>query len=93
MQYLAENVPQFVEPNNWPPNSPDLNVMDYFVWSAMDEMVYKGKTFSNVRDLKDAISEAWERLSQASINRAIGHWRERLNLCVRENGGHFEHKC
>ena len=23
--YLRSNVPEFIEPENWPPNSPDLN--------------------------------------------------------------------
>jgi len=37
---LEQNVPKFVRPNEWPPNSPDLNIMDYFVWGALNEMVY-----------------------------------------------------
>jgi len=31
--YLRSNVPpEFFEPENWPPNSPDLNPVDYPVW-------------------------------------------------------------
>jgi len=30
--YLRSNVPEFIEPENWPPNSPDLNPVDYAVW-------------------------------------------------------------
>ena len=30
--YLRLNVPEFFEPENWPPNSPDLNPVDYTVW-------------------------------------------------------------
>ena len=30
--YLRSNVPEFFEPENWPPNSPDLNPVDYAVW-------------------------------------------------------------
>jgi len=30
--YLRSNMPEFFEPENWPPNSPDLNPVDYAVW-------------------------------------------------------------
>jgi len=30
--YLRSNVPEFFEPKNWPPNSPDLKPVDYAVW-------------------------------------------------------------
>ena len=26
--YLQDNVPEFIEPKKWPPNSPDLNLVD-----------------------------------------------------------------
>ena len=27
--YLKDNVPEFIEPENWPPHSSDLNPVDY----------------------------------------------------------------
>jgi len=30
--YLRSHVPEFTEPEKWPPNSPDLNPVDYSVW-------------------------------------------------------------
>jgi len=30
--YLCSHVPEFIEPENWPPNSPDLNPVYYSVW-------------------------------------------------------------
>jgi len=34
--YLRSNVPpEFIEPENWLPNSPDLNPTDYSVWTAL----------------------------------------------------------
>jgi len=29
--YLRSHVPEFIEPENWPPNSPNLNPVDYSV--------------------------------------------------------------
>jgi len=32
--YLHSNVPEFTEPENWPRNSPDLNPVDYSLFSV-----------------------------------------------------------
>jgi len=41
--YLHSHVPEFIEPENWPPNSPDLNSVDYSVWGALQQMVCRHK--------------------------------------------------
>jgi len=33
-----ENV-SFIKPHMWPPNSPDLNAVDYAVWGALQQQV------------------------------------------------------
>jgi len=33
--FLQKSVPDFIEPSNWPPNSPDLNPADYSIWGAL----------------------------------------------------------
>ena len=77
----------------WPPNSPDLNLVDYAVWGSLQEMVYHRKTFTSVQELKRAIVTAWQQLSQAFLDRSIGEWRRRLKNVVQCNGGHIEHVC
>ena len=47
--------PDFIEPDNWPPNSPDLNVLDYHVWSALQQKVYRHRTFETLAELREAI--------------------------------------
>ena len=44
-----------LQPNMWPPNSPDRNPVDYCVWSALERNVYRGKRFENTIELKEAI--------------------------------------
>ena len=44
-----------LQPNMWPPNSPDLNPVDYCVWSALERNVYRGRRFENTIELKEAI--------------------------------------
>jgi len=41
----------FILPTLWPPNSPDLNPVDYKVWSVLQEQVYNVKV-NNVDELR-----------------------------------------
>ena len=38
---MADNLYHHVTPSIWPPNSPDLNPLDYYVWSIVDKEVNK----------------------------------------------------
>ena len=37
---LAHETPRFIGPDLWPPNSPDLNPVDYKIWGYFQEQVY-----------------------------------------------------
>ena len=47
--FLQREVPAFIAPNLWPPNSPDLNLVAYKVCGTMQDRVYRAK----VRDVDD----------------------------------------
>ena len=42
--HLEQVVPHFIKKDEWPPQSPDLNPMDYTIWDSLSEKVYKGRT-------------------------------------------------
>jgi len=67
-----------LQPAMWPPNSPDLNPVDYAVWGALQQQVYHNRKFTTVGQLKQAIVEEWNKLSQRFIDRSIDEWRRRL---------------
>src|SRR6218665_1920192 len=48
--FQERKVPDFISPKLWPPNSPDLNPVDYGVWSVLQEKVYR-YTIANVSEL------------------------------------------
>lgn len=88
---LRSEAPDFIGPTLWPPNSPDLNPVDYKIWSVMQESVYKVR-IHDVDELRQRIVDAWDELDQRVIDAAVQQWRERLQACVAARGGHFEHK-
>lgn len=84
-----ENI-NFIEPDMWPPNSPDLNPVDYAIWGALQQKVYLRRKFATIEQLKLAIVEEWQNLSQRFINRSIDEWRRRLEKTVENRGRHIE---
>ena len=42
----------FIEPLTWPPNSPDINPVDYAVWGALQQRIYHQRQFKTVEKLK-----------------------------------------
>jgi len=56
----------FIPPALWPPNSPDLNPVDYTVWSVLQERVYRTK-ISDVDELKRRIISEWAALSRTLL--------------------------
>jgi len=81
---LNQETSDFVSPALWLPNSPDLNPVDYTVWSVLQERV-------RVYELKRRINSEWVALSHTAIECAVGEWRQCLSACVCAGSGHFEH--
>jgi len=54
---LGSETPDFIAPALWPPDSPDLNPVDYTVWSVLQERVYRTKIL-DVDELKRRINSA-----------------------------------
>ena len=88
---LSTKTPAFIPPTLWPPNSPNLNPVDYKLWSVIQEQVYKVKV-NNVDELRQRIQSVWDELDQRVIDKAIKQWHTRLHAGVKAKGGHFEHK-
>jgi len=76
-----EDKPGFISPDLCPPNSPDLNPLDYRIWGLMQERVYK-TAVPDVSQLKHHLIDTWSSLSQDVIDDAIDQWRVRPRACV-----------
>jgi len=83
-------VPEYVEPENWPPNSPDLNPVDDLIWGTLQQL-FIVVVIRDVEHLKEVLETCWEQIGEDVIDRAIGQFRERLSLVVATGGGPIEH--
>jgi len=74
VELLKEVTPDFIQPSLWPPNSPDLNPVDYAIWGIRQERVYNKAKIANVEELCQRIVDEWERLDQRIIDSAVKEW-------------------
>ena len=72
-----------------PPNSPDLNPLDYAVWSILMEKAC-AKPHPNIESLKRALKKAWNEISLETLPKIVDNFPKRLEACVVANGGWFE---
>ena len=74
----------------FPPNSPNLNPVDYRIWGVMQQRVYQ-KKMNTVEELKQRLVDVWQGLQQSVLDNAIDEWRKRLRAGILAKGAHFEH--
>ena len=89
IELLRQETPDFIGPDLWPANSPDLNPVDYRIWGLIQERVYQ-TAVRDIDDLKQRLVTVWSQLKQSVIDKAIEQWRLRLRACIRAKGEHFE---
>jgi len=92
MAFLERETPEFILPLLWPANSPDLNPVDYSMWSVLQEKVYK-TCITDLSNLKHRIRirTEWAKLYHAITAAAVHQCRHHLSTCVRAGSGHFKH--
>ena len=74
----------------WPPRSPDLTPLDFFLWGYLKDRVYKVMP-ANVEELKQSIRNEIQLIPVEMIRNAIEAAYVRMGICEVEGGSHFEH--
>ena len=95
-QWLNTNYPQRwigrLGPVLWPPRSPDLNPLDFYLWGTLKTNVYEVPV--NSRDqlmlrIQDACNDL--RRNPLQIRNAVESVVRRARKCLDVQGAHFEH--
>ena len=74
----------------WPPRSPDLSPLDYFLWGHLKSVVYQNRPRA-LDDLKDAIATECQRISTETLIRVKDSFIKRTDACIIAEGEQFEH--
>lgn len=93
--FLDDNFPQrwigTHGPVRWPPRSPDLSILDFFLWGFMKNQIYKTR-YQSVAELRAAIDLTFRNLQRSPmiLLNAIRRITKVCQFCIRENGRHIE---
>lgn len=78
-------------PVRWPARSPDLTVLDTFLWGTLKNRVYGQQEYNTVEDLRQSIVAQFRSIRRRHITRAVSNLNRRARLCLQQEGRHFEH--
>ncbi len=84
--FLCQHNPSFLLKEFWPPPSPDINPLDFCLWSVLEERGCK-ISHRNLDELKSALEAAWDELPQEVVHAAVEAVPKKI---VSAKGSYFE---
>ena len=87
--WLQKEYYDFVPFSHWPPSSPDLNPLDYFVWSYV-ENITNITSYNTKASLIAAIQQVFTMLPPALVEKACSQFWIRIEAVIEAEGGYIE---
>lgn len=92
--HLDEHRPQWIGrggPVAWPPRSPDLTPLDFYLWGWMKQKVYFDPVHTRDELVERIHAAAAEiKADPGQIRRSTQQVAIRATACLQNSGGHFE---
>jgi hypothetical protein len=86
-EFFGENV---ISKGLWPPRFPDLTSPDFFLWSYLEDTVYRCKP-RDLKQLKMNITRAIEEVNEGTLRKVARNMVKRVDKCIERNEHHFQH--
>lgn len=77
-------------PIRWPPRSPDLTPLDFFLWGFLKDRVFRAGFPKDLNELYLRILEHCAEPDDEMFDRVMKSFAQRIYLCIHEGGRHFE---
>lgn len=74
----------------WPPHTPDLSPLDFFLWGYLKDRLYKVQP-KNTDQLKQSIRCENRKITGDMCNNVMENFMKRVEMVRRHNGRHFEY--
>jgi hypothetical protein len=74
----------------WPPRSPDLSPLDFFLWGYLKSKIYKTQPAS-LEDLRQRIVDECRRITPEMLRNVRERFEQNLYSCMEAGGHQFEH--
>lgn len=82
IKYFDDNSIKLLE---WPPYSPDLNIMEN-VWAILSDIIYNRPQYQSKNDLWESIKEEARNISKLTIKKLYDDFPKRIIECIRLDG-------
>ena len=80
IELLRRETPDFISPEQWPPNSPHLNPVDYKIWATVQIKI------RNIDELRWCLQNVWSTTDVIdAIDASIDRETDILNTCCKFN--------
>ena len=87
--WLQKECYDFVPFSHWPPSSPDLNPLDYFIWSYVENIT--NMTSHNTKaSLIAAICRVFSKLPPGLVEKACSQFQIHIKAVIEAEGGYNE---
>ena len=80
-EWYQENFFDFITSQEWPPYSPDLNPLDYSVWSVLEAKACS-KRHANLESLKAFLQKAWDEIDEEYLRITVDAFPKRRKACI-----------
>ena len=70
VELLRRETPQFISPDLWLANSPDLNQVDYRIWGMLQERIHR-VPIHDTDELQKRLVATWAEFQQSVVDDAV----------------------
>lgn len=89
LAWLKEHAHDMVDKDTWPPNSPDLNPMDYFFWSVLEARTNR-RPHTTKASLIASIKEQAASFERDMVKKACSRFRSRVEQVIEAEGSYIK---
>ncbi|RCN53138.1 hypothetical protein ANCCAN_00691 [Ancylostoma caninum] len=90
-QWCHANLRDFISSQDWPPNTPGLNPLDFSAWGVLQARAC-AKPHENVVSLKTALTPEWNKLDADYLRHTVDAFPCCLRECIKAKGDRIENE-
>lgn len=87
-EWCQKHFPSFIDKDHWPPNSPDLNPLDYSIWDEFVHQMNWDKVQSK-QTLIEQLKRAVKRIRKEVVLESCESWTNRLYRLSNDKGNYL----
>ncbi|CAF1271662.1 unnamed protein product [Didymodactylos carnosus] len=88
MEWCYDNIPAIIDKQRWPPNSPELNPLDYSVWTEFVQQI-NWNVVRSKQTLIEELKRSVKKIRTETVLKSWKSWTNRLHRLKRINGNYF----